>query len=94
MTSTIENVSTGSSQRALTFTLHFHIASPINVKEDLFKQQWTDHEVATGLDKHDQKLRLATFSLAMGNDCLHIFLNLKLIPEEQQDIHQGTRSLL
>ena len=27
---------------------------------EFFKQQWTDYEVATGLDKHNQKIQLAT----------------------------------
>ena len=41
---------------------------------EFFKQQWTDYEVATGLDKQEQKIRLATFRSAMGKECLQIFL--------------------
>ena len=53
---------------------------------EFFEQQWTDYEVATGLDKQEQKIRLATFCSAMGKEGLQIFFNLKLTPEEQQDI--------
>ena len=59
---------------------------------EFFKQQWTDYEVATGLDKQEQKIRLATFRSTMGKECLQIFLNLKLTTEEQQDI-DGTGSV-
>ena len=86
-----ESASTGSVPRSIPFTSHFLIPSPMTVKGDLvnnwefFKQQWTDYEVATGLDKQEQKIRLATFRSAMGKECLQIFLNLKLTTEEQQD---------
>ena len=35
-----------------------------------------DYEVATGLDKKSQAVRLATLRSVMGKDCLQIFLNL------------------
>ena len=43
---------------------------------EFFKQQWMDYEVATGLDKKSQAVRLATLRSVMGKDCLQIFLNL------------------
>ena len=89
----------GSTPRVLTFTSHFPIPSPMNVKGDLvnnwefFKQQWQDYEVGTGLDKQEHKIRLATFRSAMGKDCLQIFLNLKLSSEQQQDINECIKAL-
>ena len=71
----------------------------MNVKGDLvnnwefFKQQWQDYEVATGLDKQEQKIRLATLRSAMGKDCLQIFLNLKLSSEQQQDMQECIEAL-
>ena len=99
MTTTGENATTGSAPRVLTFPSHFPIPSPMNVKGDLvnnwefFKQQWQDYEVATGLDKQEQKIRLATLRSAMGKDCLQIFLNLKLSSEQQQDMHECIEAL-
>ena len=85
--------------RALTFTSNFPIPSPMNVKGDpvnnweFFRQQWTDYEVATGLDKQEQKIRLATFRSIMGKECLQIFLNLKLSDEERNDINECVKAL-
>ena len=94
MTTTEENAATGSAPRVLTFSSHFPIPSPMNAKGDLvnngefFKQQWQDYEVAPGLKKQEQKIRLATLRSAMGKDCLQIFLNLKLSSEQQKDMHE------
>ena len=99
MTTTEEKATTGRAPRVLTFTSHFPIPSPMNVKGDLvnnwefFKQQWQDYEVATGLDKQEQKIRLATLRSAMGKDCLQIFLNLKLSSEQQQDMNECIEAL-
>ena len=88
-----------SAARALTFTSNFPIPSPMNVKGDpvnnweFFRQQWTDYEVATGLDKQEQKIRLATFRSIMGKECLQIFLNLKLSDEERNDINECVKAL-
>ena len=60
---------------------------------EFFKQQWTHYEVATGLDKQEQKIQLATFCSTMGKECLQIFLNLKLSMEEQQDIDECIKAL-
>ena len=94
-----ENASTGSVPQSISFTSHFPIPSLMTVKGDLvndwefFKQQWTDYEVATGLDKQEQKIRIATFRSTMGKECLQIFLNLKLTMEEQQDIDECIKAL-
>ena len=71
----------------------------MNVKGDqvsnweFYRQQWNDYEVATSLDKQEQRIRLATFRSVMGKDCLQIFLNLKLSPEEQNYIQGCIKAL-
>ena len=42
---------------------------------DFFKQQWSDCEIAKGLDKREESVRLATLRSAMGRECLQVFLN-------------------
>ena len=60
---------TTSAPRALTFTSNFPIPLPMNIKGDpvnnwkFFRQQWTDYEVATGLDKQEQKICLWTLKI-------------------------------
>ena len=49
---------------------------------EFFKQQWQDYEVATGLDKKSQAIRVGTFRSVMGKDCPQIFLNLNFGDEE------------
>ena len=84
---------TASGSRSLTFMSNFPVPSPMCVKGDpvnnweFFRQQWEDYEVATGLDKQDQKIRLATFRSVMGKECLQIFLNLKLSDDDRKDIN-------
>ena len=41
-----------------------------------------DYELATGLDQKSQVIRVPTFRLLMGKDCLQIFLNLNSGTEE------------
>ena len=43
---------------------------------EFFKQQWQDYEVATGLDKKNQQVRLATFRSVMGKERRQSFRNL------------------
>lgn len=68
------------------------IPSPINVKGDLkgnwkfFKSQWMNNEIATGLGKKQDAIRIATILTVIGKDCYHIYENLNLTEEERQDI--------
>ena len=55
---------------------------------DSFRQQWSDYEIATGLDKRDESIRLATLRSAMGRECLQIFLNLNLSAEDKVKINK------
>ena len=61
-------------------------ADPVNNWE-FFRQQWTDYEVATGLNKQEQKIRSATFRSIMGKECFQTFLNLELSDEEHNNIN-------
>jgi len=51
-----------------------------------FKQQWSDYEIAKGLDKRDESVRLATLRSAMGRESLQILLNLSLSEEDKKKI--------
>ena len=59
---------------------------------DFFKQQWSDYEIATGLDKRDASVRLATLRSAMG-ECLQILLNLSLSEEYKKEIEKCLEAL-
>ena len=61
---------------------------------DFFKQQWSDYEIATGLDKRDESVRLATFRSAMGRECLQILLNLNLSEEGKKKIDKCLEALV
>ena len=84
---------------ALSFTSNFPVPAPIKVSGDrinnreFFRQQWEDYELATGLDKHPEAIRLATLRSVMGKDCLQIFLNLKLTEEESTSVNASLAAL-
>ena len=88
-----------SAARTLAFTSHFPVLSPMNMKGDIvnnwefFKQQWDDYEVATGLEGHDQKIRLTTLRSVMGKECVQIFLNLKLSEEQRNNVNECITAL-
>ncbi|CAB4014868.1 Retrovirus-related Pol poly from transposon, partial, partial [Paramuricea clavata] len=64
----------------LNFTSTFSVPSPMVCPGDkvanweFLKQQWEDYEVATGLEKRDAKIRLATLRSVMGKECMQIFM--------------------
>ena len=60
---------------------------------EFFKQQWQDYELATGLEKKDPRIRLATLRSVMGKDCLQIFMNLKLTADERKDVNMCLQAL-
>ena len=84
---------------ALSFTSNFPIPAPMKLSGDrvnswnFFRQQWEYYELATGLDKRSQAIRLATFRSVMGKDCLGIFLNLKLTEEQRGNIANSIEAL-
>ena len=60
---------------------------------DFFRQQWSDYEIATGLDKREESVRLTTLRSAMGRECLQILLNLNLSEEDKTKIDRCMDSL-
>ena len=84
---------------ALSFTSNFPVPAPMKVSGDwinnweFFRQQWEDYELATGLDKQPEAIRLATLRSVMGKDCLQIFLNLKLTEEESTSVNASLAAL-
>ena len=53
----------------------------------LFEQQWSDYEMATGLDKRQESVPRATLRLSMVRECLSmILLNLNLWEEDNKKI--------
>ena len=60
---------------------------------EFFKQQWSGYEIATGLDKREESIRLATLRSAMGRECLQILLNLNLSEEDKKKIHKCLEAL-
>ena len=53
---------------------------------EFFRQQWEDFEVATELVQQKTAVRLASLRSIMGKDCLQIYSNLSLTPEQQESV--------
>lgn len=49
----------------------------------LFEECWSNYEIATGLDKKDQKIRVATLLQAIGLDCFKAYKDLPLTEEDK-----------
>ena len=77
---------------ALSFTSNFPVPAPMKVSGDQINN-WEDYELATGLDKRPETIRLATLRSIMGKDCLQIFLNLKLTEEESTSVNASLAAL-
>ena len=92
-----EQAATASS--LLTFTSNFPVPAPMKITGDrkgnweFFSQQWNDYELATGLDKRSEKVRLATLRSVMGKDCLQIFLNLNLSEADRESVAASPTAL-
>ena len=71
---------------------NFPISQAMVCKDDLttnwefFGQQYEDYEVATELSKQPMSIKLASLRSIMGRDCLQIFRNLSLSPEQQESV--------
>jgi len=83
----------------LNFTSNFPIPSPMKVSGDrvtnweFFRQQCEDYEVGTDLEYRPQPVRLATLHSVMGKDCLEIFLNLEVTPDERASVTDSLKAL-
>lgn len=80
--------STWSSIRAV----EFPAPQPMVCKGDVasnwefFRQQWEDYEVATELSQQKMAVRLASSRSIMGKECVQIYRNLSLSPEQQASV--------
>ena len=80
-------------------SLNFPLPSPMKCHGDVtgnwdfFKQQWGDYETATGLDKREESVCLATLRSSMGRECLQILLNLNLPEEDKRKIDKCLEAL-
>lgn len=83
----------------LNFTSNFPVPSPMKISGDrvtnweFFRPQWQDYELGTGLEHRPEPVRLATLRSVMGKDCLEIFLNLELTPEERASVTSSLKAL-
>ena len=50
-----------------------------------FKDSWDNYAIATGLDKKDKTIQVATLLTVMGKDCHTIYKNLPMTEEERKD---------
>ena len=79
----------------LNFTLNFPVPSPMKISGDRVTnwEQLQDYELGTGLEHRPEPVRLATLRSVMGKDCLEIFLNLELTPEERASVTSSLKAL-
>lgn len=56
---------------------------PTNWK--MFREAYEDYLVATGLDKKDKKIQVATLKTLMGTECKKILKRLQLTEAEMED---------
>ena len=84
---------------SVNYPSNFPIPSPMVCTGDkvanweFFRQQYEDYEIAIGLDKRSQKIRLATLRSVMGRECMQIFMNLKLTDDERKDVNTCMEAL-
>ncbi|XP_061185196.1 uncharacterized protein K02A2.6-like [Saccostrea echinata] len=75
------------------------VPAPMVVKGDIrgnwkfFKSQWANYEIATGLVKKEQPIRIATILTVMGKDCFQIYENLPLSVQDREDIDKILEAL-
>ena len=64
---------------------------PMDIKGDMegkwteFKESWEDYSVATGLDKKDNKIQVATLRSIMGTECRKRLASLSLSEVDSKD---------
>jgi hypothetical protein len=58
-----------------------------------FKSQWTNYEIATGLVRKEDAIRMATLLTMIGKDCYHVYENLNITAKERQNIQEVNEAL-
>ena len=51
-----------------------------------FKAQWTNFEIATGLNAKEKQIRAASFLTCVGNDAYDVFRSLNMSDDDRNDI--------
>ena len=78
---------------------NFPLPNAMNGKGDVaanwefFSQQWSDYEIATGLNGKAENIHLATLRSVMGRDCLQTLLNLQLSEGDQSKVDKCLEAL-
>ncbi|KAL5020892.1 hypothetical protein ScPMuIL_000047 [Solemya velum] len=71
---------------------NFPVPEKMEMKGDLrsnwkfFQSQWENYEIATGLDKKDAKIRVASLLSIMGKDCYRLYSHLDITEEQKKSI--------
>ena len=71
---------------------NFPVPAPMVCRGDVasnwefFRQQWEDYEVATELIQQKMAVRLASLRSIMGKECMQIYRNSSLTPEQQERV--------
>lgn len=69
---------------------NFPVPEKMEMKGDLrsnwkfFQSQWENYEIATGLDKKDAKIRVASLLSIMGKDCYRLYSHLDITEEQKK----------
>ena len=67
------------------------LPSPVSTTGDawncweIFREQWIDYEVASGLKEKDAAVRVATLRTAMGRDCRQTLKQLELSEDDSKE---------
>ena len=70
---------------------HIPVPEPMDMKGDVynnwtfFRAQWENYEVATGIDKKNNKIRLATLLSVMGKECHQLQRHLHMPTADRDD---------
>lgn len=73
-------------------TNNFPVPAPMEMKGDLaqnwsfFRSQYENYEIATGLDKKGQGVRMATLLSVMGRECFRIYQHVDIAEGDREDI--------
>ncbi|XP_070537022.1 uncharacterized protein [Ptychodera flava] len=70
---------------------NFPVPASMEMKGDLvqnwafFRSNWENYEIATELNKKDQKIRVATLLSVMGKECFRIYKHLDMSEDDRTD---------
>ena len=71
---------------------NFPTPAPMDMKGDLahnwsfFQSQFENYEIAVGLDKKDEAIRVATLLSVMGKECFRVFKHIEMADDDRKKI--------